>query len=149
MFKIYNDVIALETGNGYAGTGGGTTQVAMVDDFGAAVYVVKPLQANVYTIYAIGSDPLHTAGHGNGSGSQGAIVNWTGGAGTASSWTLRFVDDAEETSISDLVVEGAEVLSVGYYTPAGAAIPAPVSGVNIVVTVYSNGVIETKKVLVK
>ena len=149
VFKIYNDVIALQTGNGYAGTGGGTTQVAMADDFGAAVYVVKPLQANVYTIYAIGSDPLHTAGHGNGSGSQGAIVNWTGGAGTASSWTLRFVDDAEETSISDLVVEGAEVLSVGYYTPAGAAIPAPVSGVNIVVTVYSNGVIETKKVLVK
>ena len=149
VFKIYNDVIALETGNGYAGTGGGTTQVAMVDDFGAAVYVVKPLQANIYTIYALNSDPLHTAGHGNGAGSQGAIVNWTGGAGTASSWTLRFVDDAEETSISDLVVEGAEVLSVGYYTPAGAAIPAPVSGVNIVVTVYSNGVIETKKVLVK
>ena len=149
VFKIYNDVIALETGNGYAGTGGGTTQVAMADDFGAAVYVVKPLQANVYTIYAIGSDPLHTAGHGNGGGASGTIVNWTGGAGTASSWTLRFVDDAEETSISDLVVEGAEVLSVGYYTPAGAAIPAPVSGVNIVVTVYSNGVIETKKVLVK
>ena len=149
VFKIYNDVIALETGTGYAGTGGGTTQVAMADDFAAAVYVVKPLEANIYTIYALNSDPLHTAGHGNGSGSQGAIVNWTGGAGTASSWTLRFVDDAEETSISDLVVEGAEVLSVGYYTPAGAAIPAPVSGVNIVVTVYSNGVIETKKVLVK
>ena len=144
VFKIYSGVEEM-----WAGTGGGTTQVAMADDFGAAVYVVKPLQANVYTIYAIGSDPLHTAGHGNGSGSQGAIVNWTGGAGTASSWTLRFVDDAEETSISDLVVEGAEVLSVGYYTPAGAAIPAPVSGVNIVVTVYSNGVIETKKVLVK
>ena len=50
---------------------------------------------------------------------------------------------------NDLVVDGAEVVSVGYYTPAGAAIPAPVSGVNIVVTVYSNGVIETKKVLVK
>ena len=149
VFKIYSDVVGM-----YAGTGGGTTQVSMADDFAAAVYVVKPLQANVYTIYAIvageAADPLHTAGHGNGSGSQGAIVNWAGEAGTASSWTLRFVDDADETnSISDLVVEGAEVLSVGYYTPAGAAIPAPVSGVNIVVTVYSNGVIETKKVLVK
>ena len=148
VFKIYNEVIAGETGNGYAGTGGGTTQVAMADDFSAAVYVVKPLQANIYTIYAIGADPLHTAGHSNGGGSQGAIVNWTGGAGTASSWTLRYLGDGE-TSINDLVVEGAEVVAVSYYTPAGAAIPAPVSGVNIVVTVYSNGVIETKKVLVK
>ena len=145
VFKIYSDVVEM-----YAGTGGGTTQVAMADDFSAAVYVVKPIEANIYTIYAIGSDPLHTAGHGNGAGSQGTVVNWTGGAGTASSWTLRFVDDDKKTnSIEDLVVEGAEVVSVAYYTPAGAAIPAPVSGVNIVVTVYSNGVIETKKVLVK
>ena len=149
VFKIYNDVIALQSGNGYAGTGGGTTQVSMADDFSAAVYVVKPLEANVYTIYAIGSDPLHTAGHGNGAGASGTIVNWTGGAGTASSWTLRFVDDAEETSISDLVVEGAEVVSVAYFTPAGAASPAPVKGINIVVTVYNNGVIETRKKLVK
>ena len=145
VFKIFSDAVGM-----YAGTGGGTTQVAMADDFSAAVYVVKPLQANIYTIYAIGSDPLHTAGHGNGAGASGTVVNWTGGAGTASSWTLRFVDDNEKTnSIADLVVEGAEVVSVAYYTASGAAIPAPVSGVNIVVTVYSNGVIETKKVLVK
>ena len=133
----------------YAGTGGGTTQVAMADDFSAAIYVVKPLQANIYTIYAIGSDPLHTAGHGSGAGTNGSVVNWTGGAGTASSWTIRFVDDTEETSIDNLVVEGAEVVSVAYFTPAGAAIPAPVKGVNIVVTVYSNGVVEAKKKVVK
>jgi hypothetical protein len=145
VFKIYSHAVGM-----YAGTGGGATQVSMTDDFGAALYVVKPIQANIYTIYAVGSDPLHTAGHSSGAGTQGTIVNWTGGAGTASSWTLRFVDDAEGTnSIEDLVVEGDEVVSVGYFTPAGAAIPAPVSGVNIVVTVYSNGVIETKKVLVK
>lgn len=144
VYKIYSETVEM-----YAGTGGGTTQVAMADDFGAAIYVVKPIEANIYTIYAIGSDPLHTAGHGSGAGASGTVVNWTGGAGTASSWTLRFVDDAEGTSINDLVVEGAEVVSVAYYTPAGAAIPAPVNGVNIVVTVYSNGVIETKKVLVK
>ena len=145
VFKIYSGTEEM-----YAGTGGGTTQVGMDNDFGAALYVVKPLQANIYTIYAVGSDPLHTAGHGNGAGGQGTIVNWTGGAGTASSWTLRFVDDEQgTTSIGDLVVEGEEVVSVAYFTPAGAAIPAPVNGVNIVVTVYSNGVIETKKVLVK
>ena len=145
VFKIYSDVVGM-----YAGTGGGTTQVSMADDFSAAVYVVKPLAANIYTIYAIGSDPLHTAGHGSGAGTQGTVVNWAGGAGTASSWTLRFVDDADATnSVEDLVVEGAEVVSVSYYTPAGAAIPAPVKGVNIVVTVYSNGVVEAKKKVVK
>ena len=145
VFFIYSATEEL-----YAATGGGTTQVSLGDDFSAALYVVKPLEANVYTIYAMGSDPLHTAGHGSGAGSQGTIVNWTGGVGTASSWTLRFIDDADSTnSIADLVVEGDEVVSVGYFTPAGAAIPAPVSGVNIVVTVYRNGVIETKKVLVK
>ena len=145
VFKIYS-----ATEEMYVGTGGGTTQVAMTDDFGAALYVVKPIEANIYTIYAVGSDPLHTAGHSNGAGGSGTVVNWNGGAGTASSWTFRFVDDAEGTnSVEDLVVEGAEVVSVSYYTPAGAAIPAPVKGVNIVVTVYSNGVVEAKKKVVK
>ena len=146
VFKIFSDAVGM-----YAGTGAGTTQVSMADDFSAAVYVVKPLEANIYTIYAIGSDPLHTAGHGNGAGTQGTIVNWAGGANTASSWTLRFVDDDDDetNSIEDLVVEGAEVVSVAYFTPAGAAIPAPVKGVNIVVTVYSNGVVEAKKKVVK
>ena len=144
-FLIYSDKFEM-----YAGEGGDTKQVAMADDFGASGYVIKPLEGNIYTIYAAGAKPLHTAGHGDGAGSEGTIVNWNGGAGTASSWTIRFVDDADETnSIADLVVEKGEVVSVGYFTPAGAAIPAPVSGVNIVVTVYSNGVIETKKVLVK
>ena len=55
----------------------------------------------------------------------------------------------DDISVSDLVVEGSEVVSVAYFTAAGAAIPAPVKGINIVVTVYANGVIETKKVLVK
>ncbi|MBQ5644686.1 MAG: hypothetical protein IIV04_03190 [Bacteroidaceae bacterium] len=115
----------------------------------AGVYVVRPLETNIYTIKPVGVQPLHTAGHGEGSGGEGTVVLWEGGVGTASSWILRFVDDAKGTSVEDLVVEGAEVVSVAYFTPAGAAIPAPVSGINIVVTVYSNGVIETKKVLVK
>ncbi|MBO7239402.1 MAG: hypothetical protein J6V23_02850 [Bacteroidaceae bacterium] len=142
-------LISSEYNESYLGSGGGTTQVSFTDDFGALAYIVKPLETNIYTIYAIGSDPLHTAGHGNGAGASGTVVNWTGGVGSCSSWILRFVDDAEKSSISDLVVEGDEVVSVAYFTPAGAAIPAPVSGINIVVTVYSNGVIETKKVLVK
>ena len=146
VFKIYSDVVGMWA----AGITENSSHITMADDFSAGIYVVKPLESNIYTIHVVGANPFHTAGHGNGAGSQGTIVNWSGGVGTASSWTLRFVDDAEKTnSIADLVVDGAEVVSVGYYTPAGAAIPAPVSGVNIVVTVYSNGVIETKKVLVK
>ena len=89
---------------------------------------------------------LHAGGHGGGSGQNGNLVYWDGAAG-ASQWYLRKVD--YETSIDDLVTEGTEVVSVAYYTTAGAAIPAPAKGINIVVTTYANGVVEAKKVLVK
>ena len=89
---------------------------------------------------------IHSNGHGGGAGDNGNIVYWDGAAG-ASQWYLRSVDS--ETSIDDLVTEGTEVVSVAYYTTAGAAIPAPAKGINIVVTTYANGVVEAKKVLVK
>ena len=90
---------------------------------------------------------LHANGHSGGTGTGSNIVYWDGTAG-ASQWYLRKVD-FDTTSIEDLVVEGTEVVSEAYFTPAGAAIPAPEKGINIVVTVYANGVVETKKVLVK
>ena len=89
---------------------------------------------------------IHAGGHSSGAGQSGNIVYWDGAPG-ASQWYLRKVD--YETSINDFVVEGAEAVAVSYFTPAGAAVPAPVKGINVVVTVYSNGVVETKKVLVK
>lgn len=89
---------------------------------------------------------IHANQHGGGTGQSGNIVYWDGGAG-ASQWYLRKVD--YETSIDDFVVEGTEVVAVSYFTPAGAAVPAPVKGINVVVTVYANGVVETKKVLVR
>ena len=89
---------------------------------------------------------IHANQHASGAGQSGNIVYWDGGAG-ASQWYLRKVD--YETSIDDFVVEGTEVVAVSYFTPAGAAVPAPVKGINVVVTVYANGVVETKKVLVK
>ena len=68
---------------------------------------------------------------------------------SASSWTFINHEDYL-TEIEDLVVlEGDEVVSVQYFTPAGMAIPEPVKGINIVVTVYANGVVEAKKKLVK
>ena len=148
-YFIYSDKYEAWVGD----AGGGNTAVPVTnDDFSATVYLVKPLSANIYTITVAGNtnNDLHTAGHSNGAGKGGDIVYWNGEAGTASSWYIRFVDDAEgSTSVENIVVEGAEVVSVAYFTPAGAAVPAPVSGINIVVTVYSNGVVETKKILVK
>ena len=114
-------------------------------------YVVLNATGSAFNISLAGKHAagfsLHTNGHSNGAGQSGNIVYWNGDAG-ASQWYLRKVDNFE-TSIGDLVVEGTEVVSVAYFTPAGAAIPAPVQGINIVVTVYANGVVETKKVLVK
>ena len=148
-FYLYNDKV-----EGYVGLGTATDQVTMTENdlFYAKPYIVKPLEGDIYTVRPLKGDntnPLHTAGHGNGAGKNGTIVHWGGEAGTASSWRIRFVDSEEPTSVSDLVVEGSEVVSVAYFTAAGAAIPAPVKGINIVVTIYANGVIETKKVLVK
>ena len=96
VYKIYNrkfeSYVGLESGN--------STPITMTDDFGAGVYVVKPLIGNIHTIYAIGQNPLHTAGHDNGNGTSGNIVYWSGGAGTPSSWVIRLVDDEEEISIA-------------------------------------------------
>ena len=55
----------------------------------------------------------------------------------------------DEKSGDNVVVEGDEVVSVSYYTAAGVAVAAPVQGVNIVKTVYANGVVKTEKIFVK
>lgn len=112
-------------------------------------YLVLNATGSAFTFRLAGKGAgmsIHANGHGGGSGNSGNIVYWDGGAG-ASQWYLRKVD--YETSIDDFVVEGTEVVAVSYFTPAGAAVPAPVKGINVVVTVYANGVVETKKVLVK
>ncbi len=114
------------------------------------VYIVKPFAANEFMIHKSGDakSKLHANQHGGGAGSGSDIVYWDSASGSASAWYLRTVDE-KATSISDLVVEGDEVVSVSYFTPAGAATATPVKGINIVVIVYNNGVVETKKVLVK
>ena len=112
-------------------------------------YLVLNATGSAFTFRLAGKGAgfcIHANQHGSGAGQNGNIVYWDGGAG-ASQWYLRKVD--YETSISDLVVVGDDVVSVAYFTPAGAAIPAPTQGINIVVTVYANGAVETKKVLVK
>lgn len=153
----YKDLIytirAIDTYEGatpyYVGEADG--QSTQIDLFGDAAsdYVIKNVKGSAFSIGLyknVDSWCLHTNGHGGGTGQSSNIVYWNADAG-ASQWYLRKVD--YETSIDDLVTEGTEVVSVAYYTTAGAAIPAPAKGVNIVVTTYANGVVEAKKVLVK
>jgi hypothetical protein len=125
-----------------------SVQIDLIPDE-ASDYVIKNVKGSAFSIgfyKNVDKFCLHANQHGGGTGQSGNIVYWTNDAG-ASQWYLRKVD--YETSIDDLVTEGTEVVSVAYYTTAGAAIPAPAKGINIVVTTYANGVVEAKKVLVK
>ena len=90
---------------------------------------------------------MHLEGNSGGSGDGGDIVYWSG-SDASSQWILNYIGDL--TSISNNVAEeGDEVVSVSYYTAAGVAVAAPVQGVNIVKTVYANGVVKTEKIFVK
>ena len=90
---------------------------------------------------------IHQNNHGGGQGTGSNLVYWAQDT-DASQWYIMSVENA--TSIEDVIVaEGDDVVSVAYYTASGAALPAPAKGINVVVVVYANGVVETKKVLVK
>ena len=147
----YSYIIYNEKTNTYVTNATGTYDPVHVstNPAEANVYVIKAQKGNEFTLHAAGNtwNQLHAANSGYGlSGSD--VRFWGSGIGTASGWYICLVDE-EATSISDLVVEGDEVVSVSYFTPAGAATATPVKGINIVVIVYNNGVVETKKVLVK
>ena len=135
--------------NVYIGSQGGTSTQLGTTDAPEAVYVFRVQAPTKYDIWNPegGSFSLHMLNHGNGTGSGSALVYWTGSA-EASQWRLRAV--SENTSISDIVVEGDEVVSVTYYTVSGVSSNAPIKGaVNIIKTVYANGAVETKKEFVK
>jgi len=53
------------------------------------------------------------------------------------------------TGIGGTAADGAEVVSVRYFTEAGAELSEPREGINIVVTQYADGKVESKKVIVK
>lgn len=66
----------------------------------------------------------------------------------ATKWYI--LDDNSVTSaIGSVVIEGDTAISTVYYTANGMLLDKPVKGINIVKTVYANGVVTTKKVLVK
>ena len=70
-------------------------------------------------------------------------------SGDQSKWKLIYVDP--NTAIGDDVVDDVEgeVVSVTYYTTDGKVSAAPVKGVNIVKSVYANGAVKTKKMIVR
>lgn len=108
--------------------------------------IIKGSSALSFSPVFLKDASLHTNAHGNGAGSGADVVYWNNDA-VASQWYLVSADNY--TNVEDLVVEGSEVVSVTCYTVNGAVVPAPVKGINIVKTVYANGVVETKKILVK
>ena len=121
-------------------------------DHGVAHLIVN-LEACEYNIKNGDDQMWHAESHNSGNGRTGNLCYYNAGINSASSWTFINMSEENEggdtTEISDLVVEGDEVVAVRYFTAAGNAIPAPAKGLNIVVTVYANGIIETKKVIVK
>ena len=110
-------------------------------------FFVNNVKGAVWAFTRPGTDQaLHQQGHSEGKGGSGSVVYWSQTT-AASQWYIMSVENA--TSIEDVVVEGDDVVSVAYFNAAGAALPAPAKGINVVVVVYANGVVETKKVLVK
>lgn len=119
----------------------------------AETYIVEPVEGSSKFVLAPAPKKgwgLHALGHGNGTNKEGEVCYWFDKTAHADQWYI-IAPENYETSIEDFVaeVEGDVVVSVSYLTPAGVPVSAPVQGVNIVTVVYANGVVETKKVLVK
>ena len=133
----------------YVGAQDGNSKSLGFTETPETYYIVRQQVATIYDLWnpAGASFSFHAAGHSGGSGTNGNIVYWTG-SDQPSWWRLRRVNDG--TSIGGgVAVEGDEVVSVTYYTADGAAVAAPVKGINIVKTVYANGVVKTVKKFVK
>ena len=118
-----------------------------------SAYVIEHIVNCEYHIKHSGTnDQWHAENHYSGGGYGGNLISHnSNGGNNASAWTFIYMGEFDdyELSVEDVVVKGDEVVSVSYFTPAGVAIAEPVKGLNIIVTVYANGVIEAKKVLVK
>ena len=136
----------------YAGT---SVDGARSQDIGLTVdpeepYIVRSQGAYVFDFWhpSHANCSFHLEGNSGGKGVGGDIVYWAG-SDKASQWYLRSIDARIKDSIGGAATEGDEVVSVTYYTVGGVAVAAPVKGINIVKTVYANGVVKSEKVLVK
>ena len=145
-------VIKMATEDKYAGAlANNELSLVNAQDGGFNVFMPEYIGEGQFRIknYSDGQ-VLHANGHSQGSGMNGNMVYYGGDLNSPSAWTFVTVSQEElATEIADLVVEGAEVIAVHYFTVAGVEVAEPVKGINIVVTVYSNGVVESKKILKK
>ena len=138
----------LHTGNFVVGGDGTSVAISLAEDLDqAGVFIFTGGATNYFTIGKVnnyeGANQLHLDG-------SLKMVSWNGEATAASASGFRLVRVADDaTSVDDLIAEGSEVESVSYYTVGGAQTAAPVKGLNIVTIVYTNGVTETKKVVVE
>ena len=125
-------------------------------------FVVRSRGNNDFDFYCpynlgnyIGYRSLQFNGHGSGGGKSGYVTTWDPTFESAAAYSARFymrkIDDG--TSVGGAVINGSEkgdeLVSTSYYTVGGAAVAAPVKGINIVKKVYANGVVETSKIFVK
>ena len=125
-------------------------------------FVVRSRGNNDFDFYCpynlgnyIGYRSLQFNGHGSGGGKSGYVTTWDPTFESAAAYSARFfmrkIDDG--TSIGGAVINGSEkgdvLVSTSYYTVGGAAVSAPVKGINVVKKVYANGVVETSKIYVK
>ena len=137
----------------YAGTSvdGARSQDIGLTEEAEEPYIIRPQGKYKFDFWhpSHGNASFHLEGNSGGGGAGGDIVYWSG-TDVSSQWILHKVSDP--TSIGGIVVddvEGVEAVSTSYYTVGGALVPAPVKGVNIVKTVYANGVVKTEKIFVK
>ena len=123
--KVY--IIKLLDQDQFAGAHDDATNNFLVTPQPVAYWINNLAACNFEVKTATNNRYWHTEGHAEGNGYGGRLVNWNCGnnLNTASSWTFINMGEMEETAIEELVIEGDEVVSVSYFTPAGTAIPAP------------------------
>ncbi|MBO7302371.1 MAG: hypothetical protein J6U58_06655 [Bacteroidaceae bacterium] len=138
----------------YLETGATSQQVTITDDIEyAGTFIAKSMQGTSYIIYdptATDHKELHTQGHSGGNGTQGEIVYYNEGRviDNQSRWNLIIAEDYY-SAVEEVIAEGDEVVATAIYSTSGVANSKLEKGINIVVKVYANGVVETQKVLVK
>lgn len=92
---------------------------------------------------------FHLLDHGGGGGTASSVCHWNGDGVVASQFKLYRIAGDDPNGINGVADAEGEVIATSYYTADGAAVAAPVKGINIVKKTYANGVVKTTKEFVK
>lgn len=130
-----------------------STGVAVeLDQSAASIYKIQLIGKGEFVFYCINEGAkgnnifLHPAGHNNGNGVSGNIVNWSYVPDNQTCWYINKINP----SLVELTHCDAEhPASTQYYTLTGLRIDAPLKGINIVKTIYGDGTTRVRKILVK